>query len=321
MSELLQESEEQNELEAHLAAAKAAYDASDSEAFAPECQAAIDLDPENPEAWRYLAEFGAWDAKYFKLDIDSAIDAIQHAFRLTDESKHFELASRVYDARKRQIAYMLDEAMLNLTTKGSSRIHEIMQCWLRFLSEIPSLSPEIIEGEINLCENLCKRSRIGIMPTDRMVYTAYMDHNGKETYGKTFRRALEGRLQHEQAEQEAALEEAHANAKAALDAATEHLNADSPELSLLQADATALQEAIDSLRSFTRRGLFEKQIEQLETQKQKLSGFQLMKSRAIAGRIASTKREIAKIDKDLKGEVGPLEEKLAEVREKIQKLQ
>ncbi len=323
MSELLPEKDEaKNQLDVHLAAAKAAYEANDSEAFAIEAQAALDADPENPEAWRYLAEFGCWDAKFYKLDIDFAIDAAKHALRLADESRQFELALEIYDARKRQIAFMLEEALLNLTSKGSARIHEIMQNWLRLLNEIPSLSPEIIEGEITLCENLCRRSRIGIMPSDRMVYTAYMDHNGKEPYGKTFRRMLDERLRQEQAKWDVAAEEARESAKRALAASEEHLKADSPDaLPLLQADAAALQDAIDVLRSFTRRGLFERQIEQLEAQRKKLSPFQIMKTRAMVNRIAITKREIAKIDEGIKEDIDPLEERLSEIETKIRELQ
>ena len=87
------------------------------------------------------------------------------------------------------------------------QLHGTMGEWQRLLVEIPYLTVNLLESEVELVDNLCKRSKLGMMPAERLVYTAYASLNKKESYGETFRKALAGRLSKEQEEQGAQIEQ------------------------------------------------------------------------------------------------------------------
>lgn len=300
----------------HLQAAHEAYDAEDSVTMTDECKRVLELDPENPDAWDLLAKFGGWDSKFFRLDVQFAVDAAQHALGLIPESARADAASQIYDARKRQIAHMLDDGMLDFTTRGAKRIHGVMMDWLRLLTDIPYLTPDILEGEATLCENLCNRSRSGIMPADRMVYSAYKSLNGKETYGQTFRRVLGQRLEAERARQDVQREQAAAAGAEAVDAARAHLAAGAAPAQLRE-DRAALEAAIDAIVGLSPRDAYARQLAALDDQLARTLPLQMFKQSALKRRQREFQAALKRVDDSLARELSPLKEQITAIDQRL----
>lgn len=318
-ADITAESREQ-EIAENLKAARDAYAADNSQAVADHCARILELDENNAEAWYLLACFGGWESKQYQFDLEFAIDSAKHALSLIPEEERYEKASEIYIARKRQIALILESNMMMPSYTGAKQLHETMMWWKRLLQEIPYLNSELLQGEVTLCTNLCHRSKRGIMPGDRLVYTAYSTLNGKESYGETFRKAVEGRLEAEQsknAEQQGAAAERIACLVAV---AKEHLGATmAPEelKARLEEDRAALQAEEDAAMGMTNRSMYQGQIEELEARKAKLPPYKFFKIREIDAGLAALNAKLASIDENLEPLVAPLRECLKEIEGRL----
>lgn len=307
-----------------LAQAKAAAGEDNSSMIEAWCKAALEIDPVNLDAWTLLAKFGGWDFVMYTLDMDEALNSAKRALGLTPEGRRYAVAADVYAARKKQISNQIEEALLMPSYTGAKNLHEVMQRWLRFLVEIPCLSATLIESELTLCDNLCQRSKRGVMPADRMVYTAYATFNGKETYGDTFRKALAERADDEFARKDKVLADAKRALKerqAAYRGKTQD-GALSPESEarLLERDIDELTAQLGNLIGLSDRGMYQKEIEELERQKAKLKPYKVFNRRTIDTRIEELTRKIAQIDADLEESTEPLRAELDLMKSRLAQL-
>lgn len=307
-----------------LAQAKAAAAEENSSMIESWCASSLAIDPVNLDAWTLLATFGGWDFVRYTLDMDEALNSAKRALGLTPEGRRYAVAADIYSARKKQISNQIEEALLMPSYTGAKNLHEVMQRWLRFLVEIPCLSPTLLESEVSLCDNLCQRSKRGVMPADRMVYTAYATFNGKEPYGDTFRKALAGRAEDELAQKDKVL----ADAKRALkerqasyrSKATGGTLTPAAEAKLLERDIETLTAQLGNVIGLSDRGMYQREIEELERQKATLKPYKVFNRRTIDARIEELTQKIAQIDADLEKSTEPLRAELDLMKSRLAQL-
>lgn len=293
-----------------LAQAQTAYEDDDSQSVANLCREVLDIDPDNAQAWLLLAKFGGWDSKLYGFDVGFAIDAAKHALKLAPETNRYDAAAEIYTARKRQIGKILESEMMMPSYTAAKQLHGTMAEWQRLLVEIPYLTANLLESEVELVSNLCKRSKLGMMPAERLVYTAYMSLNKKESYGETFRKALAGRLSKEQEEQGERIEQMLEQAKARnaeLDKLASEATLPPAELKpLLEAELENLDRDIATIADLSNKTLYDQQLEELERQLAAVKPIKIFRRQELNGRIAETKEKIAQVDAGFEEKVAPL---------------
>lgn len=259
------------------------------------------------------AKTGYWDPKLFTLDVPAAITAAHFACSQIEETEWFQVGTDIYMERKKQIAHQLEAALMMPSYTGAKQLHEVMQAWLAFLMELPCLNASLIESEIILCTNLCTRSKMGFMPNDRLVYTAYTTLNNKESYGDMFKRLLQPRLEQQKSYERHLQEEARAHIELLLDTAlSQHL---SPQEKAEQ-DAyyhTLLERDIAKLVNVTNKNYYQQQINELIEQFEKLKPYKIKQRRTVATRIDALEKKIREIDEKLAPLLSPLYQQLIQL--------
>ena len=310
--------ENMDDIADYLEQAQAAYEADDSKTVADLCRKVVDADPDNAEAWDLLAKFGGWDSKLYNFDIDFAIESAEHALSLIPENQRYDAAAEIYTARKRQIAYILESEMMMPSYTAAKQLHGTMGEWQRLLMEIPYLTASLIEAEVELVNNLCVRSKIGIMPAERLVYTAYASLNGKESYGETFRKALAKRLEREREAQGERIGQMIKRAEernAELDTlASEGATPPAELRALCEEELAVLDHDIAAIADMSNKALYEQQLEELERQLAAVKPIKIFKRQELTSRIAATKDKMAQVD-------AAFEEKVAPLRAHVQAIQ
>lgn len=304
--------------------AQKAYDAGDSRAFALAIEQALSIDSESPQAWDLRAKFGGWDSKMLELNLEQALRDIAHALDLVPESRRYDAASEIYVARKKQVAEQLEAAMMMPSYMGAKNLHAIMMDWKRLLVEMPYLTPGLIEGEITLCDNLCLRSKMGVMPNDRLVYTAYATFNKKEPYGETFRKALTSRIDRERVEamgQLAALQERLDTRQSERHAArvSGELSPEE-ERSQIERDIAELNEALQTLEGLSDLALYQSQITEMERTLASLKLYKVFKRRELEGQIAALRLQVEEASAQLAESKAPLEARIDALRGCIEEI-
>lgn len=305
--------------------AREAYEAQDSVRLTECCKRALELQENNAEAWELLACFGGWDAKMHVLDVDFAVESAAHALGLAPEGRRYEMASEIYGARKKQIASCLEDDMMMPSYMGAKQLHKTMGDWQRLLAEIPYLSRDLLDDELNLVDNLCLRSKLGIMPGDRLVYTAYATLNNKVPYGDTFRKALAPRLTQVSEREAARRAETLERIAAWREDYREWVNQGNPTVeeraARLQEQLGALQAEVDELVGQSGRGLLLQQIDELERQKARIGKFKVFQRREADAQIAAARAKLEQMDGALIPARAPLEEAIGEVRRLLDELE
>lgn len=259
------------------------------------------------------AKTGYWDPKLFTLDVPAAIAAAHLVCSQIEEAEWFQVGTDIYMERKKQIAHQLEAALMMPSYTGAKQLHEVMQAWLAFLMELPCLNASLIESEIILCTNLCTRSKMGFMPNDRLVYTAYTTLNNKESYGDMFKRLLQPRLEQQKSYERHLQEEARAHIELLLDTAlSQHL---SPQEKAEQ-DAyyhTLLERDIAKLVNVTNKNYYQQQINELIEQFEKLKPYKIKQRRTVTTRIDALEKKIREIDEKLAPLLNPLYQQLIQL--------
>lgn len=259
------------------------------------------------------AKTGYWDPKLFTLDVPAAITAAHLVCSQIEETEWFQVGTDIYMERKKQIAHQLEAALMMPSYTGAKQLHEVMQAWLAFLMELPCLNASLIESEIILCTNLCTRSKMGFMPNERLVYTAYTTLNNKESYGDMFKRLLQPRLEQQKSYERHLQEEARAHIELLLDTAlSQHL---SPQEKAEQ-DAyyhTLLERDIAKLVNVTNKNYYQQQINELIEQFEKLKPYKIKQRRTVTTRIDALEKKIREIDEKLAPLLSPLYQQLIQL--------
>lgn len=306
-----------DEIAQFLASAHEAADADQSIAATELCRKVVEADPGNAEAWVLLAKVGGWDSKMYTFDIDFAVDSAKHALGLIPEGERYETASDIYLARKQQIGKVLESEMMMPSYTAAKQLNDTMFEWLRLLKEIPYLNSGLLEGEISLVDNLCLRSKMGIMPADRLVYTAYASLNGKVSYGEIFREQLQSRLSEE-------LERSAEVAKQAVELADGRLSAYRAQVeggglpsqvrrAWLEDDLATLREARQKVLGLSNRGTYVQQIEELERQRAAMKPYKVFKIRTLDEQTQKVRDKLAEIDGQMEAALEPLDSRINEI--------
>lgn len=256
--------------------------------------------PSNKEALMVLAKVKGWDSIQCILDTRQAAEAATVALEASDESMRHKYATEIYAARKSQLAQSLETALMMTPYAGSKRIHEIMLGWLFLLQRIPYLNADLLLSEINLCTNLCERSKQGIMPNDRMVYTAYATFNKKERYDVTFRNTLQKTLN----EETIARQTAHNEVKLRFGKTKELIQAFSkdPNTELadsIKADKAFIENQLQIIEGHANRDSYCNQVKELNDQLKSTKPFKIARRRQIQNQIAQAQDKLSSIDTEL----------------------
>lgn len=298
-----------------LVKARAAFDGNSLEEGARICAEAVEADPENADAWCLLARYGGWDSRQAELDVSFVLDAAKHAVRLTPEGGRSEEAAAIYAERKKQISEQLEAIMMMPSYMGAKKMHAFMMDWLRLLKGFPELPPVVIEGEVTLVGNICQRSKLAVMPNDRLVYTSYATFNKKEPYGETFKRELSSRIDVDRARKEHELLAAKDRAELHLG----NLGGLSPEeaMAQLSADARSLREAREGIAGLSGIAGYQQELQQLQQQKESMSPFKVFKKRELDERIAQLSGRIAELEQENRQAESSFDELIAKIESKI----
>ena len=312
------------EISLYINQALDAYKDDDSTTVTECCNKVLAIDPENEEAWKLLALFGGWDAKLYDFDTGYILRTINHALGLTPENEKYDVAADIYTARKRQISLRLEAAIMMPSYQGAKQTHAVMMDWKRLLAEIPYLTPGLIESEVTLCSNICTRSKMGIMPNDRLVYTAYATFNNKEPYGETFRKVLASRAEKEMQREANTLVSAKKEvedrlAKYRAQVESGDISAEE-EKTLLEEEASALRDRLSNVVGMSNRKLYQQQYEELQSQLANLKPYKFFKRNEINDQLKAVREKLDQIDAQIEAakskiqpQIDAIEERIAEI--------
>lgn len=259
------------------------------------------------------AKTGYWDPKLFTLDVPAAIAAAHLVCSQIEETEWFQVGTDIYMERKKQIAHQLEAALMMPSYTGAKQLHEVMQAWLAFLMELPCLNASLIESEIIPCTNLCTRSKMGFMPNDRLVYTAYTTLNNKESYGDMFKRLLQPRLEQQKSYERHLQEEAQTHSELLLDTVSSQHHSSQKQAEQNVYYHALLENDIAKLVNVTNRNYYQQQINELTEQFEKLKPYKIKQRRTITTRIDALEKKIYEIDEKLAPLLSPLYQQLVQL--------
>lgn len=305
-----------------IAQAEQADAAQDSPGVLAACNAILETDPDNDAAWYWLAIHSGWDAKSYETNMDDALAAIRQYLSLLPESQRFEAASQIYFARKQQISGRVESAMLMPSITSSKHVHEAMMDWKRYLAEIPNLSPSVIEGEATLCDNLCLRSKMAIMPGERMIYTAYASFNGKVPYGEEFRSVLEARKAEEsQLRWMESVQETLSNLEARYQALMASSISQEEEIAFLTEALAILDNERKKVLGLSDKSFHENHRAELQGYLQSLKPYKLLKRKEVQDQIGAIDQKLAQIDESIQVVLEPIDTQIQRYQLRLQSLQ
>ncbi|MGN0046327.1 MAG: hypothetical protein ACI37P_03250 [Eggerthellaceae bacterium] len=313
--------DQREELRLALIGATQAYEDDNSALTMEFCDEALAIDPDNPEAWLLRAKFGGWDSKMYTMDCDYAISCAERAISLQDPSRRYQVAADIYVARKHQIAKLLESQMMLPSLTSAKQMHETMQHWQRFLAEIPCLTPGLIEGEVALCKNLCMRSKLGVMPGDRLVYTAYATLNDKVSYGDMFEANLQERIEGAKQRKQQIMNDVLARIEARRQSSLSLIESGdlSPEQERerLQEDLASLTCDLGDVIGLSDRLMYKSQLEEVRKKRAELKPTKIFKKKELDEQIAQVEEKIAQIDAEIAPVVQPLQDEISAIESRL----
>lgn len=319
---------EQERINNYLKMAEAAFEGSDIEGTTNYCDKILEIDPSNCRAWILKAKIAGWGSTLGNMKIPQAITATKRAIDLSPDEKKYEVAEEIYCSIKNQIV-----ALLNLAYKvpGSEAeyIHRVMLQWQESLVEIPYLSVEVIEREIQDCETLCRNSKNAIMPKARMVFAAYFAYNHFESYDKMFRNTLSKKLEQEKNRQEKIAEDQISKRREAYWADhTEEKVALEGEKEKLKKQIEIYSTEIDSIPGKEEQSAIQERIKHLENEIVSLSLglFKGKEKKSLQEKIDAAKEELKTISDrmeaaaaEIQKKIDPLMARVAEIETELTK--
>lgn len=184
--------DEKQQIEKYLVMCRNAQAGDDHDSVVKYSDKILEIDPNNFEAWYYRALAAGWGSSINNLKTGQIILAAQKTLEFAPENKRTEIADQIMTEARYQInghintAFSMSSSIilaLSITTAmlESDMIAPVMDAWIRLVSEIPYLSDERKETEINDCKELCDNHKI-------IIGMAQSSHNGNEDYYVTMRK-------------------------------------------------------------------------------------------------------------------------------------
>lgn len=318
------EAEKAQQLRDLLDQAWKAYDADDSKTVSECCDEALAVDPNNPELWELLAKFGGWNSQTYEYDQNFAITAARRAVELAPISKRYKLGAEIYVARKKQIAKMMEAHMMMPSHTSARRMHQTMEDWMGLLQDLPYLSPGLIEAEVNLCKNLCLRSKMGIMPNDRLVYVSYATFNNKESYGDTFERKLSRRIEAARAQKEAIMEgilnRLERERSSSLSLLNKYSGSTEEQKTMLEEQLEQFQNDLGDVLGMSDKDMFLQQRGEVEAKLAELGPMKIFKRKELREQLDGIDKRLAEIDGDISPVVDFLVAEISAIQERLVEL-
>lgn len=231
-----------------------------------------------------------WEEKACILDLDRALHAAKNVLNNTPHYLQPRTSIEIYVERKRQISAMIDANFLLPSYSGAKKMHETLSAWCELLYSLPFLNSALLRNEISLCKTLCKKSKNGFMPNERLVYVAYMEFNNKVSYGDSFEKRLQPLL----IERESFEATAKQDARKALE-----------QIGLLEDEKTErspscmVTEWKELIAGLTLKPLYQLQINELNQRLASLRPHHIRQRRITQKRIDDLGAKIISIDKEL----------------------
>lgn len=290
--------------------AKAAYKEGNSSVVCECCEQIFLLEPENYEAWILMGKLGGWDSKLYSFDLNYALRCAKHALSLTEDSQKYAVATDIYTERKHQLALRLDAALMMPSYQGSKEVHRTMMDWKNILVDLPNLSPGLIQNEVDTCSNLCLRSKMGLMPGDRLVYSAYATFNNKKPYSETFKEVLASRIEREKTLEDQRVSDSLKKIEELIKTNKElvkgGLLTPQEDKKAIQQNLNELSSKIEEIESNSEKKLYADQLEELERQLKNLKTYKVFKKQMINSQIKSLTEKIDEIESGIDLVVSPI---------------
>lgn len=302
----------------YLEMAKSALDGEDIEGAVSYCDRILEIDRDNYEAWILKAKAAGWGSSLNNIKVPQALTAAKRAVNLAPDSQKYEVSAEVYYAIKAQIVSLLVIAQRMPIGSGGEYILRVMQQWQSILVGIPFLSKDLMEKEIQDCQQLCENSKNAFAPSARTIYSTYYVYNHNVSFDKMFRNALTEKIKLEESRETEFKAKAEAEAEARK---VSYWNAHVAEKNALETEKNTLQEQISLLQAEIKNipGESEKEniqgrIDALVAEKSSLSVFKGKEKKAIQEKIDEANLE-------LKNVVDRMEAAKREIEKKFEPLQ
>lgn len=298
------------DIEDLLKKAQSAYKEDNSNAVSEYCEQIFSLDPENYEAWVLMAKFGGWDSQLYSFDLNYALRCAKHSLSLTEDSQKYVVATDIYTDRKHQLALRLDAALMMPSYQGSKEVHQIMMDWKNILVNLPNLSPALIQNEVNICSNLCLRSKMGVMPGDRLVYSAYATFNKKKPYNETFTEALASRIKREKMLEDQRISNSLKRIEELIKSNQELVKSgkltSQEEGEIIRLNIGELRAQLEAIEANSEKKLYVDQLEELERQLLSVKPYKIFKKQMINSQIKTIQEKLKEISSEIELTVNPI---------------
>lgn len=264
------------------------------------CLKALELDPDCRRALSLMARYGGWDAETLELNLDVALNAAQRSLGLADSEARAYLSSKIYYERRDQIAKQLDEVMKVAKGAEPAEAHAVMASWIRLMRELPYLPAEVMNDEVEICEELCRKSKRSLFPNERVLAQAFTDFNDGVSYADTLRSIAQARAGEAEEHEKAALDEVQARYEACMAAYRERTEEaqlhPADERKLIADTLKQLDAILKDLANISERPIYEEMREKLIAHREKLKSIQLLQARKTASTLETVEAKLAEID-------------------------
>lgn len=288
------------------------------------CLEALELDPNCRRALSLMARYGGWDAEALELDLDMALNAARKSLELADSEARAYLASKIYYERRDQVAKQLDSVMKVAKGADPADAHAVMATWRRLMKELPYLPAEVMNDEVEICEELCRRSKRSLFPNERVISLAYAKHNDGVSYADELRSIAQARSGEAEQHEKAALDEVQTRYEACMASYRERSEdaALSPgdERALLTSTLKQLDAILKDLDNISERPIYEEMREKLTKHQERLKSIQLLQARKTASTLETVDAKLAEIDAAFAPIVNPVRAQADELRARLAEL-
>ena len=178
------------QVENYLSMVKNAFESRDIDGVMKYTDKVLEIDPSNYEAWVYRAKMACWGSSIDNPKLAQSYTAAKKAIELASEDKKTEIADEIYMELKKTVVALLTNSYKMPVAFAPTAAHKVMMMWNDCLTQIPHLSKELIEKELEDAKTACQNAKKAFMPNKRVLYAAYVANNKGESYEKTFARNL-----------------------------------------------------------------------------------------------------------------------------------
>lgn len=178
------------QVENFLSMVKNAYESRDIDGVMKYTDKVLEIDPANYEAWVYRAKMACWGSSIDNPKLAQSYTAAKKAIELASEDKKTEVADEIYMELKKTVVALLTNSYKMPIAYAPTAAHKVMMMWNDCLTQIPNLSKELIDKELEDAKTACQNAKKAFLPNKRILYAAYVANNKGESYEKTFAKNL-----------------------------------------------------------------------------------------------------------------------------------